>query len=385
VTRAGFCSVILAAACALVAGCGGEDESAPADVSDVVDAGAAVGAHTFDLEAVADGFVRPTHVSGAPGDPGGLWVLEQTGQVTRLDGVERRHEVLDVRDSITVGAEQGLLGLAFHPGFARNGRLFLNYTDRAGDTRVVERRVVPGRWRARSGERLLLHVEQPEENHNGGGLAFAPDGRLHVGMGDGGGAFDRRDAAQRPRSRLGKLLAADVDGPGRPEWEVVATGLRNPWRFWFDPGLDEVWIGDVGQDSAEEVDRLRLEPDEEPKNLGWAAYEGEERLAARELRGRGELMGPVATYSHDHGCSITGGLIYRGTVLPDLVDRYVFGDFCSGSLWTLRPAAAGRVEDPRRERARAPQVTHIGANGTGELVLATNDGRILRAVAPGGG
>jgi glucose/arabinose dehydrogenase len=379
--------VVVAAACVLPAACGGEDPSAPADASsgsDVVDAGAATGAHTFDLEVVADGFVRPTFVSAAPGDPRALWIVEQTGRVTRLEGARRR-EVLDLRGHIAVGAEQGLLGLAFHPDFARNGRLFLNYTDSAGDTRVVERRVTEDRRRARGGERLLLHVEQPEENHNGGGLAFAPDGRLHVGMGDGGGAFDRRDNAQRPRSRLGKLLAADVDAPGRPEWSVVVSGVRNPWRFWFDPGLDELWIGDVGQDSSEEVDRLRLEPDEPPKNLGWAAYEGEERLPGRELRGRGELVAPVATYSHEHGCSITGGLIYRGTALPDLVNRYVFGDFCSGSLWTLRPVAAGRVEDSRRERARAPQVTHIGADGAGELVLATNDGRILRAIPPAGG
>ena len=212
------------------------------------------------------------------------------------------------------GAEQGLLGIAFHPDFATNRRLYLHWSDRRGDTRVAEFRA------RRSGVidprpvRRLLAVDQPEENHNGGQLAFGPDGRLYLGLGDGGGAFDPRATAQDPRSRLGKVIATPVDGP--PRWRTVLSGLRNPWRFSFDAALGELWIGDVGQDEVEEVNRVALELDEPPKNLGWSAFEGTRRIAGHALDRAGQLVWPVATYSHDDGCSVTGGLIYGGGALP---------------------------------------------------------------------
>ena len=139
---------------------------------------------------------------------------------------------------------------------------------------------------------MLLALDQPEENHNGGQLAFGPDGRLYLGLGDGGGAFDPRGNAQRPERLLGKLVSADVDAPGRPRWRVELTGLRNPWRFSFDAGLNEVWIGDVGQDQVEEVNRVALEPDEPPKNLGWPVYEGTRRLKGKRLDERGRARVP---------------------------------------------------------------------------------------------
>jgi glucose/arabinose dehydrogenase len=200
-------------------------------------------------------------------------------------------------------------------------------------------------------------------------------------MGDGGGAFDARNRAQDQRTRLGKVLAADVDTPGRPRWQTVAYGLRNPWRMWTDTGLNELWIGDVGQDEAEEIDRLRYEPDEPPKNLGWPAFEGERRLPGRRLDGTGELVAPVASYSHELGCSVTGGLVYRGRGVPALAERYVYGDFCTGNLWSLRPLPNLKVADLRREAVRAPMLTHIGTDAEGELVLATGAGEVLRAVS----
>ena len=354
----------------LLAACGAD---VPEPERGAQNADRARAAHTFDVETLADGFVRPTWAGAVPGDARALWLVEQTGRVLRLDRRGRR-TVADVGDRIAVGAEQGLLGLAFHPGFARNRRYFLNYTDERGDTRVVERRLGSDR------ERVLLRVEQPEENHNGGHLLFGTDGRLYTGMGDGGGAFDPRDAAQDPGSPLGKLLAADVDAPGTPEWEVVMVGLRNPWRFWFDVTLNEVWIGDVGQDAVEEVDRLQIELDEPPKNLGWPRFEGERELGERALAG-GHLESPVVTYTHAAGgCSVTAGLIYRGTEIAALSGRYVFGDFCSGALWTVRPVPGGEVDDVRRERARVPQLTHIGTDSAGELLMTTADGRLVRAV-----
>ena len=203
-------------------------------------------------------------------------MLEQTGRVIRIEGEEHR-TLLDLSKSILVGAEQGLLGIAFDPGFARNHLLYLHWSDPKGDTRVAQFRQRADGTIDPKPVKALLRVDQPEENHNGGQLAFGPDGRLYLGLGDGGGAFDPRRTAQDPRNLLGKLIATRVDRP-QPKWEVVLTGLRNPWRFSFDPALGEVWIGDVGQDEVEEVDRVLLELDEPPKNLGWSAFEGTHRI-----------------------------------------------------------------------------------------------------------
>lgn len=339
-------------------------------------------AHHFDVERIAAGLNRPVWVGAAPGDPDALWVLEQPGRVVRLAG-GRRATLLDLSAGVLTGAEQGLLGIAFHPDFATNGRLFLHWSDRAGDTRVAEFRSRSDRTIHPRPVRELLRVDQPEENHNGGQLAFGPDGRLHLGLGDGGGAFDPRRTAQDPEQLLGKLVAIDVDDPGS-DWDIVLGGLRNPWRFWFDPALGEVWIGDVGQDAVEEVNRVLLELDEPPKNLGWSAFEGTERVGGHALDRTGELIWPVAVYEHgdDGVCSITGGLVYGGAALPGLVRRYVYGDFCAGTLWSLRGTPDGRAADVRREAATVPQLTHIGTDADGELVLASGAGDVYRATAP---
>ena len=336
-------------------------------------------AHHFGLRPVARGLVRPTWVGTAPGEPRALWALEQSGRVVRIEGRTRR-TVIDLRGEVKVGAEQGLLAAAFHPDFARNRRLVLHFTNRRGDNVVLELRL-PRRRGAEPARRVLLAEPHPEENHNGGTVAFGPDGKLYLGLGDGGGAFDPRRNAQDPRSRLGKILFADVDVPGAPRWRALALGLRNPWRFSFDVGLNEMWIGDVGQDAAEEIDRIRVEPDERPKNLGWGPFEGTTRVRRGGNRlQRGELVWPVAAYPHKRGrCSVTGGLVYRGSEVPALAGRYVFGDFCSGELWSLRPKPGEGAEDLRLERARVPQLTHIGADERGELLLAASSGTIYRA------
>ena len=333
---------------------------------------------SFGLERIATGLNRPTYVGTAPGDNGALWVLEQPGRVVRLQG-KRRRVVADLGKRVKLGAEQGLLGIAFHPDFARNRRLVLHYSDRKGDTRVEEW-VVRGRRAVR--RRELLYHQQPEENHNGGQLAFGPDGRLYLGLGDGGGAFDKRNNAQNLDSLLGKIVAADIDERGDPRWEVVLYGLRNPWRFWIDTGLNEIWIADVGQDKVEEIDRVLLEFDEPPKNLGWAAFEGADRGApGRGVKGPGELVWPVAAYRHGEGghCSVTGGVVYRGSRAPKLSGRFVYGDFCSGTIWSLKPNPDGSASDVRRERAKLPQITHVSTDAEGELLLASASGDVYRA------
>jgi glucose/arabinose dehydrogenase len=330
-------------------------------------------AHAFDVARIATGLNRPTWVGVAPGDPRALWVLEQPGRVVRLHQ-GRRATVIDLTGRITTGAEQGLLGIAFDPDFATNRRLYLHWSDERGDTRVAE-------FRRGRETRELLFVDQPEPNHNGGQLAFGPDGRLYLGLGDGGGAFDPRRRAQDTGDLLGKLISIDVDGP--PRWRVELIGLRNPWRFAFDPALGEVWIGDVGQDHVEEIDRVLLEPDEPPKNLGWSAFEGTERVSeGDDSLTDTELVWPVAQYTHDHGCSVTGGYVYQGTRLDKLRGRYLYGDFCSGILWSLRSAPEGRATDVRRERAAVPQLTHIGPDADGEPLFASAAGSIYKAVTP---
>ena len=341
------------------------------------------GAHSFDVEPFARGFNRPTYVGAAPGDSEGVWVLEQPGRVVRIAG-NRRRTVLDMRRQVKLGAEQGLLGIAFHPDFADNRRLYLHWSDRRGHTRV-------GEFRARGDFRItarptrrLLFQRQPEENHNGGQLAFGPDGRLYLGLGDGGGAFDPRRTAQNPRTRLGKIIATRVGG--RPRWKTVVSGLRNPWRFSFDPALADLWIADVGQNEYEEINRIGLEFDEAPKNAGWSVYEGTQRMPGRRrLNDRGELIWPVAGYTHADGCSVTGGHVYAGAALADLQRRYVYGDFCTGTLWTLRGTDDRHATDVRREAATVPQLTHIGADANGEFLFASAAGVLYRAVPAGSG
>ena len=339
------------------------------------------GAQSFDVERVAVGLNRPTYVGAAPGDPDALWVLEQPGRVVRLAG-GAREVVLDLTRRVKLGAEQGLLGIAFHPDFATDRRLYLHWSNPNGDTRVAEFEVRgDGRIDPHPG-RQLLALDQPEENHNGGQLAFGPDGRLYLGLGDGGGAFDPNENAQDRESLLGKVLSTDIDAR-RPAWRVELYGLRNPWRFSFDPALGELWVADVGQDEIEEVNRVLLEPDEPPKNLGWSAFEGVDELdEGHDLDTTGDIVWPVATYTHRDGCSVTGGIVYHGTDVAELAGRYVYGDFCSGTLWSLKPAPKGRAADVRRERAQVPQLTHIGQDSAGQLTFASATGAIYRAVSP---
>ena len=358
----------------LAAGCGQDDPLS--EVKPLAPATESGRARHFDVEKIADGLNRPTWVGTAPGDDA-LWVLEQPGRVVRIEGGERR-TVMDLSGQVKLGAEQGLLGIAFHPDFATNHRLFLHWSDRNGDTRVAE---------FREGEdaprRQLLFVDQPEENHNGGQLAFGPDGRLYLGLGDGGGAFDPNRTAQDARNPLGKILAADVDASS-PRFQPVLTGLRNPWRFSFDAALGELWIADVGQDDVEEINRVLLEPDEPVKNLGWSAYEGTVRIKAHELDRTGELVWPVATYDHGDGdCSVTGGVVYTGSQLQTMRRRYIYGDFCSGKIWTLKGTPEGRATDVRREQAVIPALTSIGTTEDGELLFSSANGALYRAVPAG--
>ena len=261
----------------------------------------------FKPRAVASGFDRPVFVTGAKGEAGRLYVVEQGGTIQVLDGGKRRSApFLDIRNLVnSSGEEQGLLGLAFHPSYPKVKKLYVQYTARDGSTRVVEYRTNGNRA---SSPRTLFTSADPYGNHNGGMLAFGPNGRLYFTMGDGGAGGDPENRAQNPRSLFGKLLSLNVATKGV---RIEALGLRNAWRFSFDRTNGDLYIGDVGQGAIEEVDYT---PANSPgvENYGWDVYEGTTKFEDKPL-GPGKLVMPVATYTHADGCSITGGYVYRGS------------------------------------------------------------------------
>jgi glucose/arabinose dehydrogenase len=326
------------------------------------------------LTKVATGLDAPDDLASTPGEPDRLYVVEQPGRIRVIEnGRLLAQPFLDITSSVRSGGEQGLLSVAFHPDYAENRRFYVDYTDLDGNTRVAEFEAREGAQPAR--RRELFFVEQPYANHNGGQLAFGPDARLYVGMGDGGSGGDPENRAQNLGERLGKLLSLDPDRAGS-EWRIEAYGLRNPWRFSFDPDTGDLWIGDVGQGDWEEIDHA---PRESPglENYGWDVFEGDHQYEDKEPNPRGRLVMPVTEYSHDHGCSVTGGFVYRGERIPAAQGRYFYGDFCSGTVWSLA-LRDGRAADVRRHRFRVDALSSFGLDAAGELYLVSLEGSVFR-------
>jgi glucose/arabinose dehydrogenase len=317
------------------------------------------------------GLDSPVGISSTPSEPDRLYIVEQPGEVRVLeDGRLLPDPFLDIRDQVVSGGEQGLLSLAFDPEYETNRLFYVDYTDTNGDTRVVEYEAGEGSPPVK--RRELLFVDQPYANHNGGQLAFGPDGRLYVGMGDGGSGGDPENRAQNLSERLGKLLSIDPHGSGG--WRIDGYGLRNPWRFSFDRETGDLWIGDVGQGEWEEIDRT---PAESPglENYGWDVYEGEHPFEDKDPNPAGHLVMPVYEYSHDEGCSVTGGYLYRGEAFPGLRGRYFFGDFCSGTVWSL--GLDGKVRNVD-EVGQIPGLSSFGEDAAGELFAASLEGKIYK-------
>ena len=331
------------------------------------------------LEPVVSGLHSPTFVASAPGEPQRLYVVEQAGTIRYVEGGRIAGTFLDIRNQVGSGGERGLLSMAFSPRYATDHLFYVNYTDKAGDTHVAGFRSQDGRGLV-SSERRLLFVKQPYANHNGGQLQFGPDGLLYVGMGDGGSGGDPQNRAQNLRDRLGKILRIDPSRPGAP-WQIVGYGLRNPWRFSFDPANGALYVADVGQSAWEEIDfrpRARLGA---LANYGWRVYEGRKRFAAGAPSRAGSLVWPVRVYGHTGGrCSVTGGYVYRGSATPGAVGRYFYGDWCSGEIWSLR-VERGRAVDVRKERARIGQLSSFGVGSDGALyAVSVGGGRLYRLV-----
>lgn len=379
--------------------------AAPAAAPDAAGACVPTSTEALRLEPVAVNLRRPVLATAPSGDPR-LFIVEQEGTIRLLrQGRMQQEAFLDLRRDVTLNnAEQGLLGLAFHPGFAANGRLFVHYSDaRTGATVVAEHTVeADNPDRAQPSGRRLLRVAQPWGNHNGGHLAFGPDGYLYVGLGDGGSGGDPRGNAQDPSTLLGGMLRLDVDGdepyaipPDNPfvgvrgaRPELWAIGLRNPWRYSFDPATGDLFIADVGQRAVEEID-LQPAGSRGGENYGWVVHEGSACYRDNPECGGTRFVAPLVEEVAAPPCnSITGGFVYRGACLPDLAGRYFYSDYCQDYVrsFVLRD---GQVADARDwTHALDPDgsllegVSSFGVDGAGELLVVSHrNGVVYRLVA----
>jgi glucose/arabinose dehydrogenase len=326
------------------------------------------------LVSVSGPWENPMLVAPVPGQPKRLVVVDKVGLVYVLEsGKVRPKPFLDVRSLVTAGGEQGLLGLAFHPQYARNKLFYVAYTSKDGQN-VVARFRTNGTAAIPSSRTTLLAVKDPYGNHNGGNLAFGPDGKLYTSIGDGGSAGDPQNRAQNMSSLFGKLLRLDVS-KAKPRWEIAALGLRNPWRFSFDRRTGDLWIGDVGQGSVEEIDFV-------PRgttgllNFGWDVWEGTHPYEQKAI-GPGTLVKPIFEYTHDDGCSVTGGYVYRGKAVASAVGRYFFGDYCNGRVWSL-VVRDGKATDVQTEPFEVAALSSFGEDAAGELYLASLNGPVYR-------
>ncbi len=331
----------------------------------------------FHLKLIASGLARPVYVVSPPGDTHRQFIVEQRGKIlVRKNGVLLARPFLNITNLLSTGNEEGLLSLAFDPHYATNRRFYVFYTDRAGDIRVVRYLTSvanPDLANASSAKVIFAAPHHAYTNHNGGQLAFGPDGLLYIGIGDGGSEGDPNLYGQNLHVPYAKIWRENVLTLHK---QIYAYGLRNPWRFSFDPTTGALWIGDVGQNRWEEIDYLKAGA-APGTNFGWSYYEGDHVYRVQPIDRR-RLVFPVYEYSHAQGCAVIGGYVYRGSAIPALRGWYLFGDLCSGRLWLMHgpkgpvrlAAASGRVTN----------ITSFGQDASGELYLTSLSGRVYKLV-----
>ena len=376
---------LLATLTVLAAACGGGGSHASPPTSDVT------------LDRVVSGLSFPLDFAGPRGDPSRWFIAEKGGRIRVVrDGGLLATPFLDLSAQVSGGSEQGLLGITFHPRYPADPRVFVDYTDLAGNTHVASYRVSADADQAdaASGVDILL-VDQPFANHNGGGVAFGADGFLYIGLGDGGSEGDPQGNGQSLATLLGKILRIDVDSttpyaiPGGNPFrstagaraEIWSFGLRNPFRFSFDRAGGDLYIGDVGQDRREEID-FAPASSAGGENYGWNRTEGTLCFAASDCDRTG-ITFPITEYGHDGGaCAVTGGYVYRGGAIPSLRGHYFYGDFCAGFVKSLRVDGGGAA-DQRDWPQLAPggQITSFGQDAAGEVYIVTAGGSVFR-IAP---
>lgn len=345
------------------------------------------------LVEVARGLDSPLYVASPPGDAR-LFVVEQAGKIRIIqNGNVLSAPFLDVAAKITSGGERGLLSVAFHPSYATNGLFYVYYTDLNGDTKVERYHAAPGAnvADAASGQPVLA-VAQPFANHNGGLLMFGPDGKLYVGLGDGGSGGDPQGNGQNPAALLGKILRLDVNtaqpyaipadnpfaGQAGKRGEIWITGVRNPWRFAFDRETGLLYIADVGQNQWEEINVLPAGTG--GQNLGWNLMEGMHCYGTSTCVQQGLTL-PVAEYSHADGCSITGGFVYRGSAVPAVRGHYFYSDYCRGWLRSFRWTGTAVADARQWDVGDLGSVTSFGEDAAHELYVTTSNGRVLKLAA----
>jgi glucose/arabinose dehydrogenase len=339
------------------------------------------------------GLNQPVGIVNAGDGSGRLFVLEQPGLIRIIQNNQLLPEpFLDISHQVTCCGERGLLGLAFHPDYLHTGWFFVNYIDLEGNTVIARYQQAEDQNRAdAASETKLIVIAQPYGNHNGGGMAFGPDGYLYLGLGDGGSGGDPLGHAQNQNSLLGKLLRVDVDqgdsyaipadnpyvqGGGAPE--VWGIGLRNPWRFSFDQETGDLYIGDVGQGSWEEINYLPA-GSSGGSNFGWNYREGQHAYASAPTPEGVNLIDPVAEYGHDQGISVTGGVVYRGEQLPAWQGIYFYGDYGSGLIWGLIRNEVGFWLNEVLFQTEA-RITSFGEDESGEIYLADMNGSIYKLI-----
>jgi glucose/arabinose dehydrogenase len=325
---------------------------------------------------------------------GRFFIGEQDGRILiAIGGDVLGTPFLDISDQVSTGNEQGLLGLALDPAFGENGRVFVSYTDQEGNSQIVRYTVSvdePNRLDPDSAT-TILSLDQPYPNHNGGDIKFGPDGYLYIGFGDGGSQGDPQGNGQNPAVLFAKILRIDVSGEQEPYGippdnpfvddpsfapETFVWGFRNPWRFSFDRETGDLWIGDVGQSDIEEIDLVPAGTS--GQNFGWPMFEGHECYDDPDCD-PSAYTAPVDQYRHDYGCSVTGGYVYRGSSIPDLVGTYLFADYCTGYLWGLVPNGDGTyTATDFIETEMNP--SSFAEDASGELYLIDLDGAIYRIV-----
>ncbi|MBW3569859.1 MAG: PQQ-dependent sugar dehydrogenase [Gemmatimonadetes bacterium] len=346
------------------------------------------------LQRVAEGLQSPVHLTATAGDAR-LFIVEQPGRIRIVrDGALLPTPFLDITEKVSAGGERGLLSVAFHPRYASSGFFFVNYTDTRGDTRIERYRVSADPDRADPATaQLVLAVEQPYGNHNGGLVAFGPDGKLYVGMGDGGGSGDPQETGQDPARLLGKLLRLDVDGAppyaipadnpyaGRTDRrpEIWAMGVRNPWRFSWDRTANLLYVADVGQNRLEEVNVVPAGAG--GLNYGWDVMEGTDCFEPSSGCERAGLVLPAAEYTHSDGCSVTGGFVYRGQDLPALRGHYFYADYCQGWIRSFRYADGAATDARSWALQDVGNVSSFGEDARGELYVISHRGGVYKLVA----
>jgi glucose/arabinose dehydrogenase len=396
VSVARFAVVLLTTA---LASCGSETDPTPLPSSSPgasCEAPPVPGTPQLTSVRVAGGLSAPVDVQSVPGDRSRLFVVEQAGRIRIVrSGAVLPAPFLDIVDRVGSGGERGLLGLAFHPAYAQNGRFFVNYTDRSGHTHIAEFRASPGTDAAEpASERLILFVTQPFPNHNGGGLAFGNDGMLYIALGDGGSGGDPLGNGQSLLTHLGKILRIDVDrgapfavppdnplvGNAAAIPAIWAYGLRNPWRFGFDRATGDLYIGDVGQNALEEVD-VGLASRRGGENYGWSIMEGSRCFRPSSVCPTAGLTLPVVEYGRGDGCSITGGVVYRGCRMPGYHGTYFYGDYCTGMIRSFR-LVNGQALDQRDWTAALGRgignISSFGVDADGEVHIVDYDGEVYR-------